>query len=115
MDAPRRKDRPSVPGIPDTRPEFRLAYSPTEAAQKLGISRSSIYALMRAGTLRTARAGARRLIPAAELDRLLGGVTLDHLEVPRHQVTIPQDKQRPGGNRGAEHTSGGAAPHASTG
>jgi excisionase family DNA binding protein len=52
--------------------EARLAYSPGESAQALGVSRSTIYSMMRAGTLRTVRAGARRLVPAAELNRLLG-------------------------------------------
>jgi excisionase family DNA binding protein len=53
-------------------PEPRLAYSPEEAAEALGVSRSTIYSMMRANALRTAKAGSRRLVPAAELDRLLG-------------------------------------------
>jgi len=78
MDAHRRPDPPPAPRDRDARPDSRLAYSPKEAAEKLGISRSSIYALMRAGTLRTTRAGARRLVPAVELDRLLGvGAVVD--------------------------------------
>ena len=43
----------------------------TSIAETLGVSRSTIYAMMRAGALRTAKAGARRLVPAAELNRLL--------------------------------------------
>ena len=66
-------DAATVPRTREERrhPQARIAYSPAETAKTLGISRSTIYAMMRAGALRTAKAGARRLVPAAELNRLL--------------------------------------------
>jgi excisionase family DNA binding protein len=53
-------------------PPSRLAYSPAEAAEALGISRSMVYTLIRAGSVRIAKIGTRTLISAAELARLLG-------------------------------------------
>lgn len=50
----------------------RLAYSPAEAAALLGCARSSIYQSLRRGDVRSVLLGGRRLIPAAELTRLLG-------------------------------------------
>ena len=52
----------------DTRP---VAYSINEAAAALSVSRAFIYNLWRRGELRIVKVGARSLIPAAELDRLL--------------------------------------------
>ncbi len=49
----------------------KRAYSPEEAGESLGISRAGIYRLLQTGDLRSVRVGRRRLIPAAELDRLL--------------------------------------------
>ena len=48
----------------------RTAYSLDEAARSLGLSRRTLYTLMRDGTLRTVTLGRRRLVPAAELARL---------------------------------------------
>lgn len=50
----------------------RLAYSPEESAQKLGLSRSALYDALRRGDIRSVRIGGRRLIPAVELARVLG-------------------------------------------
>lgn len=52
----------------------RLAYSPQEAADALGVHRSTIYERLNDGTLRSVHVGSRRLIPASELRRLLGEV-----------------------------------------
>lgn len=55
----------------------RLAYSPAEAAEAIGISRAKLYELLEAGELRSVKIGRRRLIRAADLESLLdaGGVT----------------------------------------
>lgn len=42
-----------------------------EAADRLKVSRSLIYSQLRAGGLRSVRLGRRRLIPAAEVDRII--------------------------------------------
>ena len=52
------------------RPE-RLLYPMAEAAEKLGIHRTSLYALLKRGELTSATIGARRLIPEAELIRFI--------------------------------------------
>lgn len=62
---------PSHPGEVD-----RLAYSPAEAAQALGISRARLYQLLDDGTLPSLKLGRRRLIRSAALVELL-----DRLEV----------------------------------
>lgn len=54
---------------PNTTP--RTAYSLDEAARSLGLSRRTLYTLMRDGTLRTVTLGRRRLVPADELERLV--------------------------------------------
>ena len=49
-------------------PEPRFVGVP-EAQVVLGLSRTSVYALLDSGELRSARVGGRRLIPVVELDR----------------------------------------------
>jgi excisionase family DNA binding protein len=44
-----------------------------EASSLYGISRSTIYKIMAAGTLRTVKIGGRRLIPRDALEDLLNG------------------------------------------
>jgi excisionase family DNA binding protein len=51
----------------------RLAYSPEEVAQVLGLSRSAIYALLSDGSLRSLKVGRRRVIPATAVDVFLNG------------------------------------------
>jgi excisionase family DNA binding protein len=53
----------------DRRVEQRL-YRPTEAAESLGVSRSSMYLWIQQGLVRTVRVGSRSRVPASELDRL---------------------------------------------
>jgi len=51
----------------------RLAYSPDEAAELLGISRELIHDLVRTGQLRSVKAGRRRLIGKHHLEAFLAG------------------------------------------
>ncbi len=53
----------------------KLAYSVLESCAALGITRPTLYGLIADGRLRTIKVGARRLIPATELHRLLAGDT----------------------------------------
>lgn len=50
----------------------RLAYSPQEVADKIGVSRAMVYAMVSAGELRSIKFGGRRLIPASVVHDLLG-------------------------------------------
>ena len=50
---------------PNTTP--RTAYSLDEAARSLGLSRRTLYTLMRDDKLATVKVGKRRLVPAREL------------------------------------------------
>jgi len=50
----------------------RLAYSPREAAEALGVVHGTIYALIHAGKLRAFKAGKRTLIPVADVRALIG-------------------------------------------
>jgi excisionase family DNA binding protein len=54
----------------DTSTQDRLAYSPTEAAHVLGVSRSLFYELV-LPQLKTVRIGRKRLVAATELQRFL--------------------------------------------
>jgi excisionase family DNA binding protein len=49
----------------------RYAYSIDEAARSISITRRTFYSLISAGTVRTVKIGARRVVPVAELERLL--------------------------------------------
>jgi excisionase family DNA binding protein len=51
----------------------RLAYTVEEAAQILGISRSSAYEAARKGEIPIIRIGKLLRVPAIQLDRLLNG------------------------------------------
>jgi excisionase family DNA binding protein len=51
----------------------RLAYSPEEAAELLGISRELVHDLQRTGQLGSVKAGRRRLIGKYHLGRFLAG------------------------------------------
>jgi excisionase family DNA binding protein len=42
------------------------------AAERLAISRTSAYGLIRSGKLRTLAVGSRRLVPASAIDELIG-------------------------------------------
>ncbi len=49
----------------------RLAYGINECCIALGISRPTMYDLIRAGRIRTVMISRRRVVPIAELERLL--------------------------------------------
>ena len=49
----------------------RLAYSPAEAAEALGVTRQHIYHLIERGAIRAVKLGRSARIPRAELERLL--------------------------------------------
>lgn len=54
----------------DGRSERKL-YSPDAAADALGVSRSTVYSLMKSGALRFVRVNADRRIPADEIERVM--------------------------------------------
>lgn len=49
---------------------IRVAYSPAEAAEALGLSRATVHNLIRAGEIASTKIGRSRRIPAAELQRI---------------------------------------------
>ena len=49
----------------------RLAYSVTDAAAVTGLGRTTLFALMRSGTLRSFTIGKRRLIASADLEGMI--------------------------------------------
>ncbi len=49
----------------------KLAYRIDEACRELGIGRTSLYELMKQNKLKSAVVAGRRVIPGAELERLL--------------------------------------------
>ena len=49
----------------------RKSVRPAVAARLLGVSRETVYVLMRSGQLRSVQLGRARLIPIAALDELL--------------------------------------------
>jgi excisionase family DNA binding protein len=50
-----------------------LGVSPAEAARLLGLSRTTIYRLIKAEKLRTMKVGSRIVIPVSELSLLISG------------------------------------------
>jgi len=55
-------------------PLTRLAYSPSESAQVLGISRSKVYELIAARDLKVIKLGSRTLVLRSELVRFVGSL-----------------------------------------
>ena len=51
--------------------EPKLAYRPAEAARLLGLSRETIFGLLKRGQLKGFRIGTARLIAASELSRYI--------------------------------------------
>ncbi len=49
-----------------------MAMSPQDAARAIGISRSSLYRLMKQGRIRTVKLGRRTLVPTSALAELIG-------------------------------------------
>lgn len=60
----------TYPATPTT-PE-RMTVTVEEAAQLLGIGRSTAYLAVKSGDLPTIRLGRRLLVPRAQIDRMLG-------------------------------------------
>ena len=58
---------------PKFKPEERRAYRVQDFCKIYGLSRSTVYKMMAAGTLRTVYVGGRRLIPADAAEALLDG------------------------------------------
>jgi excisionase family DNA binding protein len=54
----------------DDKPAVQLLISPARAAQMLDVSRTTIYNLMRSGSLAYVLVGSDRRIPATELQRV---------------------------------------------
>jgi excisionase family DNA binding protein len=69
----------------------KLLYTPNEAAQALGISRSTLYVLLSSGAVPSVRIGTCRRIPAAGLHRFVAALG------PR----TPSGETRPGPAHGA--------------
>ncbi len=65
-------DDPMAP-LQNIRPEDKRAFHVKEASKIYGWSRSTLYKMMAAGTLRTVKIGGRRLIPRDELEALISG------------------------------------------
>lgn len=53
----------------------RLAFSPRECAEQLGLCLNTVYALLREGKLKSARFGRKHLIPKTEIEALLASLT----------------------------------------
>ena len=49
----------------------RIALSPAEAAAAIGLGRSKLYELMRAGEINAKKSGGRTIIPVSELQRFI--------------------------------------------
>lgn len=65
---------PEVGVTPNSIWNGRLALSPEEAAAASGLSRTLIYSEMKAGRLKSATVGGRRVILVADLTALLRGL-----------------------------------------
>jgi excisionase family DNA binding protein len=48
-----------------------LAHTVLDACKRIGISRTSLYELIRAGAIRTFKVGARTLVPESELQKFV--------------------------------------------
>jgi excisionase family DNA binding protein len=53
--------------------ETRRAFSVREAARMCGVSRATLYRLLKEGKIKTIKIGSRRLVPEATIETLLAG------------------------------------------
>lgn len=65
---------PKAPRAPPLPPDRALSYTLHDASAVTGISRASLYRLMKAGELDSVRVAGRRLIPSSALVALIGKV-----------------------------------------
>ena len=63
--------RPRLPGWEECTVMEKLLLTPTEAADALGIGRSKVYELLRAGTLPSIRIDSCRRIPLEDLTAMI--------------------------------------------
>lgn len=57
-----------------TDPTRKLLYTPVEAAEKLGLGRSTVYELLSTKRLESVKIGRNRRIPAAALDEFVAAL-----------------------------------------
>lgn len=57
----------------ETEKQARRALSINEAAQVRGLSRATVYRLLKDGKLTTVKIGSRRVVPVGAIDALLDG------------------------------------------
>lgn len=58
----------------------RLAFSPREVAEALGVTRQTVQVWIARGEIQSARIGGRRFIRVAELHRLLGEAGISEVD-----------------------------------
>lgn len=58
--------------MPPNTPQQRAGYSAIEFAALTSLSKSAVYTAVARGDIRAVRIGGRLVIPASEVDRLLG-------------------------------------------
>lgn len=68
-----RREQPDPPDLPRLPP--RRWITPTEVADYLRLDRSTVYRMLRSGTLPSVRLGGSVRVPRKELLRVLGGST----------------------------------------
>jgi excisionase family DNA binding protein len=71
----------------------RLAYSPSEGAQVLGISRSKIYELIAARDLKVIKLGSRTLVLHSELVRFVGSLGARGPRGRPHKLPQPETSE----------------------
>ena len=73
----------------------KLLYTPVEAANALGVSRSTIYILMASGDVPSVRIGTSRRIPAEGLRRYIDQLTTHTGARTPRLAPAPANKQPP--------------------
>lgn len=71
----------------DSAPTPALLCSILDAASALGISRTSLYAILDAGEIETVRIGKRRLVPLDSIEAYVAALRAEAL--PGAQVSVP--------------------------
>lgn len=73
----------------DTDPVEKILCTPTEAAQALGISRSTIYVLIASGDIPSVRIGSCRRVPVDGLRRYVAKLAKKGVAAPSAAVQAP--------------------------
>jgi len=79
-------------GVTDPMDPGQLLISPSQAAKRLGIGRSTVYSLLADGRLESVHIGRRRLVPVGAIEHYVGRLRRDQRQTGPTDVTLARSQ-----------------------